>query len=175
MTVVVPELDGGPPVDRLGAVASGICAIHCAICALLPATFGALGLGVLLGHEAEWGFTLVAIAFAAGALILAWRRHRSRMVAALLLLGIVGLVASRCLETGAEHHSDQHAQGEHSEQNADDIAQAKIEHNAADHSEQQVSVSQLGGAGVGVLAGFLLFVGHLLNLRVAHRCRRECT
>ena len=68
-------------VDKFGAFASTLCAIHCAFCAILPALLasGALGAGflverkkwvdVLVGHEAEWVFTLVAVAFAGIALI----------------------------------------------------------------------------------------------------------
>ena len=56
--------------DRLGATVSSLCAIHCAVCALLPAAFGVLGLGFLLGHEAEWALTLTAIAFGSGALVM---------------------------------------------------------------------------------------------------------
>ena len=54
-------------VDRFGAVASSLCAVHCAVCALLPAAFSALGLGFLIGHEAEWVLTLLAVALGAGA------------------------------------------------------------------------------------------------------------
>ena len=91
-------------VDQAGAVASTLCAIHCAICALLPAAFGALGLGMLLSQTAEWAFTLVAVSIAAGALVLSWRQYRSIAVAGLLSLGIVGLLASRVLEMGSDHH-----------------------------------------------------------------------
>lgn len=173
MTVVASELDGRVPIDRLGAAASTICAVHCVICALLPATFGAMGLGVLLGHEVEWGFTLVAVIFAASALTVSWRRHQSRVVATLLVLGIAGLVASRCLEMGAEHHSDQHAKRESSERNA---AHPPSERGVAELREQSASdhVSHVAGAGVGVLAGLLLCAGHLLNLRATHRCQRNC-
>ena len=41
----------------------------------------ALGVGFLLGHGAEWIFTIVAIVFATSALLLGWSRHRSRGVA----------------------------------------------------------------------------------------------
>ena len=65
----------------------------------------------LFGHEAEWIFTLIAVAFASGALVLGWRVHRSSKVAGFFLLGIIGLLASRGLEMGS--HDDHH--GHHSE------------------------------------------------------------
>ena len=70
--------------DRVGSLASSICAIHCAICGLLPVAFTTLGLGFLLGHEAEWILSITAIVLGLGALGLGWRQHRSRWVAALL-------------------------------------------------------------------------------------------
>ena len=85
-------------VDRFGAVASTACAIHCAVCALAPAMFAAVGLGFLLGHEAEWSLTLVAVAFGLLALTLGWTKHKKPIVAVLLVVGIVGLLAARLLE-----------------------------------------------------------------------------
>ena len=103
--------------DRLGSVASTLCAIHCAICAFLPVIFTAVGLNFLLNQSAEWLFSLVAIAFGVGALILGWRRHRSKTVAALLTLGVVGILASRGLEMGSDHHG--HDDAHHEEAVAD--------------------------------------------------------
>jgi hypothetical protein len=85
-------------VDRIGALASAVCAVHCVVSAFLPQAFAALGLGVLLGHEAEWGFTLVAFVFAATALYLGFTRHRSSRVALTLGLGIVALLLAKLLE-----------------------------------------------------------------------------
>ena len=50
----------GEPIDRIGVVASTLCALHCALCALLPAILGALGLGVLLDQRAEWIFEVTS-------------------------------------------------------------------------------------------------------------------
>lgn len=147
-------------IDQLGAFASGLCAVHCAICALLPAAFAALGLGMLLGHEAEWLFTLVAVSFATGALILGWRRHRSSRVAVLLTLGIVGLLGSRVLEMGEEHHGEHHEQHGHG-------------HHEEAHGEAP-SALHAAGTFVGVVAGGVLIAGHLLNIRATRRCRRQC-
>ncbi len=150
-------------VDRIGAVASSLCAVHCAICALLPAAFGALGVGALLGQEAEWIFTLVAIGFAAGALVLGWRRHRSVGVATLLVIGMMGLLASRGIEAGHEHgqhHGDTQAHEHHAQR--------------AEHHEPG-SVRGAVGVAVGVVAGLSLLTGHLLNLRASRCCdQREC-
>lgn len=110
MTSTTTDRMGGRWVDLIGALASGRCAIHCAVCALLPAVLGALGLGMLLGHEGEWVLTLIAIAFGAGALIRGWPRHRSPRVAVFLSVGIAGLLVSLGLEVGSTQHDHADAQ-----------------------------------------------------------------
>lgn len=161
-------------VDRFGAVASSLCAIHCTVAALLPALFGTLGLGLLLGHEAEWVFTAVALGFAVLALLFTWRRHRSTLVAGLMAVGIVGLMASRGLEMGGEH-GEHHGQAEH---------HAQEEHHGHGHEEHQAQAhapgehheggSHLAGTVVGVLAGISLVSGHVIGLRKSRECREAC-
>ena len=51
-------------IDRLGVVAGSLCAVHCALAALIPTALSALGLGLLLSQEVEWAFTLTAIVIA---------------------------------------------------------------------------------------------------------------
>lgn len=133
----------------------------------------ALGLGALLGHEAEWVFTATAIVFGASALVLGWRRHRSARVAALLGLGIVGLLASRGIEMSGGH-DDHHAEAAHAAAAHHAAADAQDAHDA--HPE--AGFAHAAGTAVGVLAGLMLLFGHLLNLRVARRepdgCPAEC-
>jgi hypothetical protein len=171
-------------VDRFGAVASSLCAVHCALCALLPAAFSALGLGFLIGHEAEWVLTLIAVALGAGALFLGWPKHRSNQVAAFLVIGILGLLASRGLEMGSDHHGHEaethHAKGEESAEHADEpeehAKEEKGEHKEDHHEEgaEHDDAGHLLGAGIGVLAGLLLFLGHLLNIRALRKCEEPC-
>lgn len=120
--------------DKMGAVASSLCAIHCAISAILPSLLVAVGLGALLGHAAEWAFTLGAVALAAATLVLGGRRHRSRPVLIMLGTGIVGLLLSRLLEELGAHGV---------------------------------------GTVVGVLAGLLLVVGHIGNIRATRSAGNE--
>ena len=89
--------------DGLGQFASAACALHCALCALAPSLFTILGLEVMLDHEAEWAFTILAIVFASGALVVGWIKHRAPRVAVLFILGIVSLLASRFLEELGGH------------------------------------------------------------------------
>lgn len=81
--------------DRVGATASFLCAIHCA---LLPFVFTLLplvGLGFLASHGFERGFVVFAVALAMVALVIGYRRHRHLLPLllagpglALLLLGV---------------------------------------------------------------------------------------
>ena len=98
--------------DSVGATASTLCAVHCAICALLPAAFAALGLGVLLSHNVENALALVAVLFGLAAMRLARSTHRSNAITTLLAFGVVGLVGARGLELSSDHH---HGDGHHAE------------------------------------------------------------
>lgn len=90
-------------VDKIGAVCSTLCALHCASTAAIPSVMVALGLGTLIGPAFEWGFIVVAILFAAVALMIGWRRHRVVWILFLFAAGIVGLVAGRLLEAADFH------------------------------------------------------------------------
>ena len=175
-------------IDRFGAIASSVCAVHCATVALLPLAFGALGLSFLAGHEAEWMFTLVAVAFAAVALNVNWRKNHSTQVTTLLILGIVGLLASRAIEMSSgdhghhEHksHVEQvdHAGSEHEAHKKDKHDEKHGEHEDEHHDahgahNEHEGIGHALGTAVGVIAGLLLFVGHLVNLRITRR-REEC-
>lgn len=176
--------------DQMGAVASTVCAVHCAICGALPFVFSALGLSFLAGHGAEWAFSVVAIVFAVGASLVGWRQHRSANVVGLLVLGVVGLLASRGLEAGLghhDHHVDHH--GEHHNEHGEDRdvdgdrtagkSDAHIAHHVDHPSGDRASDGSLSGAEgdmghlvgtvVGVLAGLMLLLGHLLNIRASRR------
>lgn len=161
--------------DQIGALASSVCAVHCALCAAAPAAFAALGLGVWLSHEMELGLTIVAVIFGTAALGMGWRRHKSPMVAGLLTLGIVGLLLSRVQEMSSEHH------GHHGDSTQDEIASGHDGH--AEHKTQDLHVHHgahdgheeagvhLAGEALGILAGLLLCIGHIVNLRAVRRCR----
>ena len=92
------EAHGSDGMDHAGIVASTVCAIHCVLVAALPSLLSGLGLGALIGHEAEWAFTSIAIGIAAFMLVITWRRNGPRSVKVLLAAGIVGLLGARFAE-----------------------------------------------------------------------------
>lgn len=167
--------------DRFGSVASTLCALHCALCAFLPVVFTVAGVGFLLSERAEWAFSIVAILFGLGALGLGWRQHRSKQIAALFIVGVFGILASRGLEMGSHHgHGDDHHEvQEHAEATEDHGAEKHHDDHAAegddhhdDHADGEDSMHLIGAA-VGVAAGFILLMGHILNIRTARRYREE--
>lgn len=161
--------------DRFGAFAGSLCALHCALCALLPSLFAALGVGFLLSPGVEWGLTLLAVGVAATALVVGWRKHRSVAVAALLSVAILGLLGSRVMEElGGDHHGDEHA-AEHHEEHGEEHGEGHEAGVAEEHGEEHGHEDGHGlGAAVGVLAGLLLVPGHLLNLRETRACDADC-
>ncbi len=148
--------------DKLGSLASTLCALHCAVCAFLPVLFTGLGLGFLLGQSVEWLFSLVAIAFGLGALVPGWRKHGSKKVAVLLTIGVIGILVSRGMEMGSDHG---HGEAHHAEEGSDE--------HGDEHGDDHDDAGHTLGAMVGVLAGMSLLVGHLLNIQAARRYREE--
>lgn len=80
-------------VDRFGAAASFLCALHCAALPILLAALPALGLGVLADHRYEQGFVVFAALLAVASLLLGARRHQRMLAFAVLVPGIALLLA----------------------------------------------------------------------------------
>jgi MerC mercury resistance protein len=74
--------------DRLGAVASFLCALHCAALPFVFALLPALGLGFLADHGFERGFIICASLLALATLIYGYRRHHARRAFFFLLPGL---------------------------------------------------------------------------------------
>ena len=100
-------------VDRVGATASMLCAVHCALLPFVLALLPLIGLEFLAGHTFERIFVGCAAMLACASLVTAYRRHRRPhalflMVPgiALLCLGILVnldvhvLVHTACVVTG---------------------------------------------------------------------------
>lgn len=81
--------------DRVGATASFLCAIHCALLPFVLTLLPLVGLGFLAGHRFERDFVVFAVSLALFALVSGYRRHHQRLPlslagpgAALLLFGV---------------------------------------------------------------------------------------
>lgn len=78
--------------DRLGATASFLCAIHCAVLPFVIALLPLMGLEFLADHAFERGFVLFAAALATTTLVTGHRKHARRLPLMLAVPGVVLLV-----------------------------------------------------------------------------------
>src|SRR5574337_348715 len=79
-------------VDRIGATASMLCAVHCALLPFVLALLPLIGLGFLAGHTFERIFVGCAAALACASILTAYRRHRRPHALFLMVPGIALLV-----------------------------------------------------------------------------------
>lgn len=78
--------------DRVGAMASFVCAIHCALLPFVLTLLPLLGLGFLASHRFERWFVLFAVSLALFALVSGYRRHHHDMPLRLALPGLALLL-----------------------------------------------------------------------------------
>lgn len=79
-------------VDRFGATASFLCAVHCAVLPLVLAVLPALGLAFLADHAYERAFITFAVVLALSSLAVGFRRHRQFHAFWFLIPGVVLLI-----------------------------------------------------------------------------------
>ncbi len=79
-------------VDRVGATASLLCAVHCALLPFVLALLPLIGLEFLAGHTFERIFVACAAALASASLLTAYRRHRHPQALFLMVPGIALLL-----------------------------------------------------------------------------------
>ena len=86
--------------DRAGATASFLCAIHCALMPLVITLLPLLGLSFLASEPVEWGLLLASASLGSLSLCLGFRQHQSRRAFVILGVALVLLVAGRISEAG---------------------------------------------------------------------------
>ena len=77
--------------DRLGASASLVCALHCALLPLAIAAVPTLGLSLAGEIGFERGFTVFATVLAAATLVSGYRRHRTLGALMFLVPGVLAI------------------------------------------------------------------------------------
>lgn len=87
--------------DRVGATASFLCAVHCALLPFVIALLPLIGLGFLADHRFERIFVACAALLASVTIITAWRRHRRLHALFLLAPGITLLLAGIMIDISA--------------------------------------------------------------------------
>lgn len=74
--------------DKVGAVASAICAVHCALTGLALSLLSVVGLGFLGSTASEVGFIGFALVVGLWAIVHGLRKHHSPIPAAVFVLGL---------------------------------------------------------------------------------------
>lgn len=77
--------------DRIGAIGSLLCAIHCALLPLVIAVLPSLGVAAWLGSSFEEAFVLFATALGLFSMAWGYRRHRAVQALSLLIPGLAVL------------------------------------------------------------------------------------
>jgi hypothetical protein len=90
-----PVVPVGEKLDKAGAMASFLCAIHCAIMPLLITALPLMGLGFLTSEPVEWGLLACSGVLGTLSLCVGFREHRRRRVFGLLGIALALLVAGR--------------------------------------------------------------------------------
>lgn len=87
--------------DRIGATASFVCAVHCALLPLVIAVLPAIGLGVFANHAFERAFIAFAAVLAIVSLVTGFRRHRRFRAFGFLLPGVALMLAGLMVDFDA--------------------------------------------------------------------------
>ena len=85
--------------DWAGAMASGLCALHCALLPVVAGILPALGLGLLLEENTEVALIATSVVLGTISLGLGFRRHRSARALVVLAVGLGLLGLGRVAET----------------------------------------------------------------------------
>jgi hypothetical protein len=89
-----PRLD----LDRVGATASTLCAIHCALMPIVITILPLIGLGFLADERLEWMLVATSAAMGISSVCLGHREHKQKRAAAMLCLGLSLLAVGRLAE-----------------------------------------------------------------------------
>ncbi len=98
----------GEKLDKAGATAAFVCAVHCAVMPFIITVLPLLGLGFLSSEPVEWGLLACSAVLGTLSLCVGFREHKSRRVFGVLGLALALLVAGRMLH---EHHIGEHLGG----------------------------------------------------------------
>lgn len=85
-----------PSLDMMGATASMVCAVHCAVVAIFLGVLPAAA-SFLAKPWIDWAFLLVSVVIGAFALLPGYRRHKDRAPLLLFASGIAMLSALRIM------------------------------------------------------------------------------
>jgi hypothetical protein len=133
--------------DRIGAVASAICAVHCLLTGVALGLLSYAGLGFMGSVTADLIFLGVAVSVAVIAIVHGIRKHHSYRPAMVFVLGLISVVLGHFVL----HH----------------------EHAA---NETQLHLADIASTVFSVSGGLCFVIFHVMNLRMAQTCGcKHCT
>lgn len=132
--------------DKVGAYASAICAVHCLLTGVALGLLSVIGLGFIGSVPAEIGFISVAVLIGSWAIVHGIRKHHSYIPALIFVLGLTCIAIS--------HFALPH------------------EHSA----NEPMTPAHLASTVFAVLGGLCLVSFHLVNFRLQKGCEcGHCT
>lgn len=127
--------------DKVGAVASFICAVHCLLTGVALGILSIVGLGFFANLWVDRSFISIAFVVGAAAAWHGYRKHGSTTPAIMFVAGLAMVMWSRF---GVPHdHDGAHAGG----------------------------LAHTIGTVLSVAGGLLLVSFHIVNMRLQHKCR----
>jgi hypothetical protein len=126
--------------DKVGAVASAICAVHCLLTGVALGLLSIIGFGFIGTPMAEFGFISVAVVVGCWAIVHGIRKHHSLVPALIFVFGLACIAAS--------HFALPHRHAE----------------------SGPMSNAQIASTVFSVLGGLSLVSFHIVNLRLQKGC-----
>lgn len=126
--------------DKVGAVASAICAVHCLLTGLFLGLLSIIGLGFIGSGPAEFGFISAAVLIGSWAIVHGVRKHHSYIPALIFAFGLACIATSHFV---FPHRHEAHG---------------------------AMTPAQIASTVFAVLGGLSLVSFHLVNLRLQKGC-----
>jgi hypothetical protein len=142
--------------DKFGATASFLCAIHCAIMPMVIALVPLMALSILASEAVEWVLFGLSAMMATGSVCWGYKKHKSRKTLAVLACGLALLSAGRILH---HHHNNLDSK----------TVYAKASSSHQEHDEHQEF--DLYSAFL-VVGGIMVTASHMINYRLCKTCKK---
>lgn len=127
--------------DKVGAIASFVCAVHCLLTGVALGILSIVGLGFFASPWVDRTFISIAFLVGAAAAWHGYRKHGSTIPALMFVVGLAMVLWSRF---GVAHdHGGTHSGG----------------------------LAHTVGTVLSVIGGLLLVSFHIVNMRLQHKCR----
>ena len=150
-----PTLKSPAPLDKAGATASLLCAIHCALMPLIFTLAPLMALSILASETFEW--ILFGISAILGTTSICWgySMHRSRKAVAVLACGLALLSAGRLLHQHHVHTTEVRAH----------MLVTKTDHSHSEGGPDLYTIFLVSG-------GLAVVASHVINHKLCQSCKK---